>query len=79
MVYCDNILTIKLSKKPVMHGRSKYIYTVLFSSTSHQRWGSGAIALTQEQVVDIMAKPLKLEVYLKLRDLLGVCKYPEIN
>lgn len=25
MVYCNNILTIKLSKNPVMHGRSKHI------------------------------------------------------
>jgi hypothetical protein len=30
-------------------------------------------------MVDIITKPLKLEVFLKLRDLMGVYEYPGIN
>jgi hypothetical protein len=30
-------------------------------------------------MVDIITKPLKLEVFLKLRDLMDVYEYPEIN
>jgi 5-keto 4-deoxyuronate isomerase len=44
VIFCDNVLTIKLSKNPVMHGHNKHI-DIQFSSRSHQRWDSGAVAL----------------------------------
>jgi len=34
---------------------------------------------TQEQVADIMTKPLKLEAFLKLRDELGMCVVSKVN
>ena len=34
---------------------------------------------TQEQIADILTKPLKLDVFMKMRDLMGVCAYPGIN
>lgn len=34
---------------------------------------------TQEQVAAVMTKPLKLDVFQKLRCLLGVCQVPEVN
>jgi hypothetical protein len=34
---------------------------------------------TQEQIADIMTKPLKLDVFLKLRKFLGVCDVPALN
>ncbi|RVX01859.1 hypothetical protein CK203_019366 [Vitis vinifera] len=34
---------------------------------------------TNDQVVDILTKPLKLEVFLKLREKLGVCEVPNLN
>ena len=34
---------------------------------------------SQDQVADIMTKPLKLEVFQMLRKLLGVCEIPDIN
>ncbi|KAK9922023.1 hypothetical protein M0R45_030505 [Rubus argutus] len=34
---------------------------------------------TNDQVADIMTKPLKLEVFLKLREELGVCEVPNLN
>ncbi|CAL2259306.1 unnamed protein product [Prunus armeniaca] len=62
-VMCDNSSTIKLSKNPVTK--------------------EGTIELvhcgSQDQVADIMTKPLKLEVFQKLRKLLGVCEISGIN
>lgn len=68
-MFCDNISTIKLSKNPVLHGRSKHI---------HVRYhflrdlvNEGVIELeycrTQDQLYDVMTKPVKLEVFEKLR------------
>lgn len=34
---------------------------------------------THEQIADILTKPLKLEVFMKMRGLMGVCEYPGIN
>ena len=64
-VMCDNSSTIKLSKNPVMHGRNKHIdvrFHFLRNLTKE-----GTIELvhcgSQDQVADIMTKPLKLEVF----------------
>ena len=80
-VMCDNSSTIKLSKNPVMHGRSKHIdvrFHFLRNLTKE-----GTIELvhcgSQDQVADIMTKPLKLEDFQKLRKLLGVCEISGIN
>ena len=75
-IMCDNSSTIKLSKNPVMHGRSKHIdvrFHFLRNLTK-----KGTIELVhcgiQDQITDIMTKPLKLEVFQELRKLLGVCE-----
>lgn len=34
---------------------------------------------TQKQIADVMTKPLKLDNFLKLRSLLGVCQVPKVN
>ena len=80
-VMCDNSSTIKLSKNPVMHGCSKHIdvrFHFLRNLTKE-----GTIELvhcgSQDQVADIMTKPLKLEAFQKLRKLLGVCEISGIN
>lgn len=80
-VMCDNSSTIKVSKNPVMHGRSKHIdvrFHFLRNLTKN-----GTIELvhcgSQDQVADIMTKPLKLSAFLKLRELLGVCEISDIN
>ncbi|CAL9003639.1 unnamed protein product [Prunus brigantina] len=81
VVYCDNVSTIKLSKNPVMHGRSKHI-DVRFHFLRNLVKDEVVELLqcsTQEQVADVMTKPLKLEVFQKLRDLMGVRKWPGIN
>jgi hypothetical protein len=80
-VLCDNSSTIKLSKNPVMHGRNKHIDVRFHFLRDLTR--DGVVELkhcgTQEQITDIMTKPLKLDVFLKLRKLLGVCEVPGLN
>ncbi|RVW42604.1 Retrovirus-related Pol polyprotein from transposon RE1 [Vitis vinifera] len=81
IVLCDNSSTIKLSKNPVMHGRNKHIDVRFHFLRDLTR--KGVVELkhcgTQEQVADIMTKPLKLDVFLKLRELLGVSVVPRVN
>ena len=74
-MFCDNSSTIKLSKNPILHGRSKHIdfcFHFLRELTK-----DGIVSLvhcpSEEQIADIMTKPLKLDAFLKLRRLLGVC------
>jgi uncharacterized OsmC-like protein len=81
IVYCDNSSAIKLAKNPVMHGRSKHI-DVRFHFL-RELAKDGTIELvhcnTQEQVADMMTKPLKLDAFVKLRNLLGVCQQTIVN
>jgi hypothetical protein len=77
-IFCDNSSTIKLSKNPVLHGRSKHIdirFHFLRNLSS-----DGTIELmhcaSQDQLADIMTKALKLDAFEKLRDMLGVCSAP---
>ncbi|KAB2636175.1 hypothetical protein D8674_026709 [Pyrus ussuriensis x Pyrus communis] len=79
VVYCDNISTIKLSRNPVLHGRSKHIdvrFHFLRNLVKDE-----VLELVHcsslEQVADIFTKPLKVDLFLKLRGLLGVCKLQE--
>ncbi|CAA7024669.1 unnamed protein product [Microthlaspi erraticum] len=75
-IMCDNSSAIKLSKNPVLHGRSKHIdvrFHFLRDLTK-----DGVVKLvhcgTNEQIADILTKPLKLEVFVRLREKLGVCE-----
>ncbi|CAL9031069.1 unnamed protein product [Prunus brigantina] len=81
VVFCDNISAIKLSKNPVMHGRSKHI-DVRFHFL-RDLVGDGILELiqcsTQQQVADVLTKPLKLDVFPRMRGSPGVCEYPGIN
>lgn len=80
-IYCDNSSTIKLSKNPVMHGRSKHIdvrFHFLRELTKDEVVGLVQCS-SQEQVADIMTKPLKLDVFQNLRELLGVYPLMDIN
>lgn len=73
-IMCDNSSAIKLSKNPFMHRRTKHIdvrYHYLQNLVIE-----GAMKLVfcgiNDQVVDIMTKPIKLDQYEKLRQCLGV-------
>ncbi|CAA7019223.1 unnamed protein product [Microthlaspi erraticum] len=73
-IMCDNSSTIKLSKNPVMHRRTKHIdvrYHYL-RNLSNEEVMKLVFCGTNEQVADILTKPIKLDQFEKLRGLLGV-------
>lgn len=80
-IYCDSSSAIKLSRNPVMHGRSKHI-DVRFHFL-RQLVQTDMIELvhcnTLEQIADVMTKPLKLDDFVKMRTMLGVCAENNIN
>ena len=74
LIYYDNSSTIKLSKNPILHGQSKHIdvkYHFLRDLTN-----DGVINLvycrSEDQIADILTKPLKFPAFQKPRELLGV-------
>jgi uncharacterized OsmC-like protein len=73
-IYCDNSSSIKLSKNPVMHGRSKHIdvrYHFLRDLNN-----DGVMELkhcrSEKQLADIMTKALKVDTFCRLREGLEV-------
>ncbi|PNY07765.1 putative copia-type polyprotein [Trifolium pratense] len=81
MLFCDNSSTIKLSKNPVLHGRSKHI-DVRFHflrDLTKEEVVKLCYCRSDEQIADIFTKPLKVDSFMKLRALLGMCSIEEIN
>ncbi|KAI5339872.1 hypothetical protein L3X38_019145 [Prunus dulcis] len=79
-IYCDNFYTIKLLKNPVLHERSKHIdvrYHFL-----RDLYKDDVIDLiyckSEDQIADIFTKPLKLPMFVKLRNLLGVSSLKDV-
>ena len=78
MILCDNQSGIHLSKNPVFHDRSKHIdIRYHFIQDMVQQ---GAIRLdhigTDEQVADILTKPLGKVKFLTFRERLGIVEQP---
>ncbi|XP_057867289.1 secreted RxLR effector protein 161 [Cryptomeria japonica] len=74
VIHCDNQSCIKMSINPVFHDRSKHVETHYhFIRDMVQR---GAIQLkyvsTNEQVADILTKPLSKVKFVYFRDRLGI-------
>lgn len=80
-IFCDNSSTIQLSKNPVLHGRSKHIDVRFHFLRDLTRDGVVELVYckTQNQVVDVMTKPLTVEAFRKFRAQLGICQVPELN
>lgn len=74
IIFCDNIFAIKLSRNPVMHGRSKHI-DVRFHFLRNL-CNDGVVELeyckSGNQLADILTKSLKQPLSKKLRKLLEV-------
>ncbi|GAA0183648.1 hypothetical protein LIER_42439 [Lithospermum erythrorhizon] len=79
-IMCDNSSTIKLSKNPVLQGRSKYIDIRFHFLRNLSRKGSIELKFckTHDQVADIMTKPLKKDTFPKLGKEMGMCTEEEI-
>ncbi|GAU27929.1 hypothetical protein TSUD_160240 [Trifolium subterraneum] len=74
LIHCDNSSSIKLSKNPILHGRCKHIdvrFHFLRDLTK-----DGVIEMihckSEEQLADMMTKPLKIDTFCRLRDSIGV-------
>ncbi|KAI3423627.1 Exocyst subunit Exo70 family protein [Psidium guajava] len=75
IIFCNNNSAIKLSKNPVLHGRSKHIDVKYHFSRDLTK--DGVIDLvfcrSEDQVADLFTKPLKIATFQKLRKLIRVC------
>ncbi|RVW73046.1 Retrovirus-related Pol polyprotein from transposon RE1 [Vitis vinifera] len=80
VIYCDNLSAIKLSKNLVLHGRSKHIDVRYYFLRDLCK--DGVIDLvfckSEDQIANILTKPLKPTVFMKLRSMLGVCSSKEV-
>jgi len=75
-IYMDNSSVIALAKNPIFHDRSKHIDTRFhyLRDCIANKEVEVKYAKTQHQVADIFTKSLKYDVFIKMRDVLGVMK-----
>ncbi|KAK3019903.1 hypothetical protein RJ639_002952 [Escallonia herrerae] len=75
IVFCDNNSAIKLSKNPVLHGRSKHIDVKYYFLRDLSIDGTIDLKYyrSEVQLADIFTKPLRFLPFQKLRRLLGMC------
>lgn len=80
-IMCDNTSAIKLSQNPVFHGRSRHIHVRYHYL--RELVNEGIIELlhcySEEQVADIMTKPVKAEAFVKFRRMMGMCKLENVS
>lgn len=80
IILCDSSFAIKLLKNLVMHCRSKHVDVRFHLIRELTRTSTVELVhYTQKQVAHVMTRPLKLDVFLKLRKLLVVCSQNDIN
>ncbi|TXG60681.1 hypothetical protein EZV62_015254 [Acer yangbiense] len=63
LIYCDNVSAIKLLRNPVLHGRSKHI------DVRYHFLRDLFFCRSEDQAADLLTKPLKLHVFVKLRQM----------
>lgn len=76
-ILCDNKSAIELTKNPVFHDRSKHIdikYHFIREIVQNKEININ-YCKTEDQVVDIFTKPLKFELFVKLKKMLRMIKY----
>ncbi|GKV17840.1 hypothetical protein SLEP1_g28296 [Rubroshorea leprosula] len=77
-IFVDNISTINLAKNPVQHGRSKHI-NIRFhylQDLIDKRVIELKYCKSENQVADILTKPLKYEAFVKLKSMMGISALP---
>jgi hypothetical protein len=75
-IYVDNSLVIALTKNLVFHDRNKHIDTRFnyLRDCITNKEVEVKYMKTQDQVANIFTKPLKYDVFIKMRDILRVMK-----
>jgi hypothetical protein len=75
-IYMNNSSVIALAKDPMFHDRSKHINTRFHYLRDYiiNKVVEVKYVKTQDQVTDIFTKPLKHDVFAKMRDMLGVIR-----
>lgn len=80
-IQCDNSSAIQLSKNPVFHGQSKHIDVRFYFL--RDLVNADVVKLryckSQNQIADLMTKPLKLEQFVKFRSLLGMVNASKVS
>jgi hypothetical protein len=77
----DNVSAIKSAKNPISHGRSKHIelrYHYLRDQVT-----KGLLKLehcrSEVQVADVLTKSVQVEVFKRLRDMMGIVALAKMN
>ncbi|KAJ9554165.1 hypothetical protein OSB04_018210 [Centaurea solstitialis] len=81
VINCDNNSAIQLSKNAVLHGRSRHIDVKFhfIRDLVNKEMVVLKYCNTQDQIADIMTKPIKAEQFRKLREMLGMIEAAKIN
>ncbi|XP_069146145.1 uncharacterized mitochondrial protein AtMg00810-like [Solanum lycopersicum] len=74
IIFCDNNSAIKLSKNPVLHGRSNHIDVKYYFLRDLNNEGTVELQYcrSEDQLADIFTKPLRYLPFQKLRRLMGI-------
>lgn len=81
VINCDNNSTIKFSKNLVMYGRSKHIDVQFHFLRDLTKYGIVELIHygMQDQIANLMTKPLRLKDFQRFREKLGVCSISDVN
>lgn len=77
-LYCDNNSAINISKNPVQHSMTKHIDIRhhFIRELVDEKTIEFKHIYTEDQLADIMTKPLDSTRFLSLRKAIGVCSLP---
>ena len=78
VIHCDSTNAINISKKPIMHSKTKHIpikYHFMREKVS-QKVVKLEYVNTKEQVADIFTKPLPRDSFSYLQQKVGVISFP---
>ena len=73
-IKCDNISAISISKNPMQHSRTKHIEIRHYFLRDHAQKGDITLEFvrTEDQLANILTKPLNKEQFVNFRMQLGV-------
>jgi len=78
-IYFDNVSAINLAKNSVFHQRSKHIDFRYHFLRDQVRKNKLEYCTSEDQISDILTMPLKIDAFIKLRDLLDMKVVPNQN